>query len=65
MADRQSPFIFVTDGIDSALAQARAVAGDEGVGISGGASAIESPYATHLLYTVRRWDHQTLFKLAV
>ena len=97
-ADRQSPFTFVTDGIDSALAQARAVAGDKDVGIGGGANVIqqylaarlvdelrlhlapvllsagkrlfdhlgnqtielqrtrviESPYATHLFYTVRR-----------
>jgi dihydrofolate reductase len=93
-----SPFTFVTDGIDSALAQARAVAGDKDVGIGGGANVIqqylaaglvdefrlhlapvllgagkplfahlgnqtteleqtrvvESPYATHLFYTVRR-----------
>lgn len=96
-ADRRSPFIFVTDGIDSALAQAQAVAGDKDVGIGGGANVIqqylaaglvdelrlhlapvllgtgkrlfdhlgnqtielqqtrvvESPYATHLFYTVR------------
>ncbi|HYB18553.1 MAG TPA: dihydrofolate reductase family protein [Streptosporangiaceae bacterium] len=93
-----SPFTFVTDGIDSALAQARAVAGDKDVGIGGGANVIqqylaarlvdelrlhvapvllgagkrlfgnlanqtteldrtgviESPYATHLFFTVRR-----------
>jgi dihydrofolate reductase len=97
-ADRQSPFTFVTDGIRSALAQARAVAGDKDVGIGGGADVIqqylaaglldelrlhlapvllgagkplfghvgsktielertrvvESPYATHLFFTVRR-----------
>lgn len=97
-AGRQSPFTFVTDGIDSALAQARAVAGDKDVGIGGGANVIqqylaarlidelrlhlapvllgagkrlfdhlgdqtielqrtrvvESPYATHLFYTLRR-----------
>ncbi len=97
-ADRPSPFTFVTDGIDSALAQARAVAGDKDVGIGGGAnviqqylaarlvdelrlhlapvllgegkrlfdhlgnqtielqrtSVIESPYATHLFYTIPR-----------
>lgn len=96
-ADRPSPFTFVTDGIDSALAQAQAVAGDADVGIGGGADVIqqylaaglvdelrlhlapvllgagrrlfdhlgeqtieldrtrtvESPYATHLYYTVR------------
>lgn len=93
-----SPFTFVTDGIDSALAQAQAAAGDKDVGIGGGANVIqqylaaglvdelrlhlapvllgagkplfdhlgnqtielerprvvESPYATHLFYTVRR-----------
>jgi dihydrofolate reductase len=97
-ADRTSPFTFVTDGIDSALAQARAVAADKDVGIGGGANVIqqylaaglvdelrlhvapvllgagkrlfdnlghqtielegtgviESPYATHLFFTVRR-----------
>jgi dihydrofolate reductase len=97
-AGRQSPFTFVTDGIDVALAQARAAAGDKDVGIGGGASVIqqylaarlvdelrlhlapvllgagkrlfdhlgdqlieleqtrviESPYATHLFYAVRR-----------
>jgi len=97
-ADRTSPFTFVTDGIESALAQARAAAGDKDVGIGGGANVIqqylaaglvnelrlhlapvllgagkrlfgnlgdqtielertgviESPYATHLFFTVRR-----------
>jgi dihydrofolate reductase len=33
-------FTFVTDGIDSALAQARAVAGDRHVAIAGGASTV-------------------------
>jgi dihydrofolate reductase len=33
-------FTFVTDGVDSALAQARAVAGDANVSIAGGASTI-------------------------
>lgn len=93
-----SPFTFVTDGIESALEQARAVAGEKNVGIGGGANVIqqylaaglldelrlhvapvllgsgrrlfehlgdqtielertrvvESPYATHLFFTVRR-----------
>lgn len=92
-----SPFTFVTDGIDSALEQAKAVAQDKDVGIGGGANVIqqylaagfidelrlhlapvllgagkrlfdhlgghpielektgtiESPYATHLYFTVR------------
>jgi dihydrofolate reductase len=95
---QDSPFTFVTDGIESALAQARSVAGDKDVGIGGGANVIqqylaaglidelrlhvapvllgsgrrlfdhlgdetiglertrvvESPYATHLFFTVRR-----------
>ncbi len=93
-----SPFTFVTDGIESALDQARAAAGHKDVGIGGGANVIqqylaaglvdelrlhlapvllgagkrlfdhvgdqttnlertrviESPYATHLYFTVRR-----------
>jgi dihydrofolate reductase len=93
-----SPFTFVTDGIQSALTQARAAAWDKDVGIGGGANVIqqylaaglvdelrlhiapvllgagkrlfdhlgdktielertgviESPYATHLFFTVRR-----------
>jgi dihydrofolate reductase len=97
-AGPDSPFSFVTDGIGSALAQARAVAGDKNVGIGGGAnviqqylaaglvdelrlhlapvllgagkrlfdhlgdqtielertSVIEGPYATHMVFTVRR-----------
>jgi dihydrofolate reductase len=97
-ADRASPFTFVTDGIGSALEQARKVAADKDVGIGGGANVIqqylaaglvdelrlhlapvllgagrrlfdqlgdrtielertrtvESPYATHLFFTVRR-----------
>lgn len=32
------PFVFVTDGIDSALAKAKAAAGDKDVGIGGGAN---------------------------
>jgi dihydrofolate reductase len=34
-------FHFVTDGIDSALAQARAVAGDKDIAVAGGANAIQ------------------------
>jgi dihydrofolate reductase len=93
-----SPFTFVTSGIEDALAQAQAVAGDKDVGIGGGANVIqqylaagrvdelrlhlapvllgagrrlfenlgdqtieleparvvESPYATHLYFTIRR-----------
>jgi dihydrofolate reductase len=51
------------DGIESALAQARADAGDEDVGIWGGANVfqqylaaglIETPAATHLSFNVSR-----------
>ena len=45
----ESPFTFVTDGIDSVLAQARAVAGDKGVGIGGGANVIRQSLATGLV----------------
>jgi dihydrofolate reductase len=38
--DGGTTFTFVTDGMDSALAQARAAAGDKNVAIAGGASAI-------------------------
>lgn len=34
-------YTFVTDGIESALAQARAAAGDKNVGIAGGAQAVQ------------------------
>ncbi len=52
-ADRQSPFTFVTDGIDSALAQARAVAGDKDVGIGGGANVIQQYLAARLIDELR------------
>ena len=42
-------FTFVTDGIESAIEQARAVAGDGGVSISGGASVIGQALAAGLL----------------
>jgi dihydrofolate reductase len=42
-------FTFVTDGIESALAQARAAAGDADVMIAGGASAIRQYLAAGLL----------------
>lgn len=41
-ASPDSPFTFITDGIESALEKARAAAGGE------------SPYATHLYFAVRR-----------
>ena len=62
-------FTFVTDGIESALEQARAAAGDKNVGLGGGTSlfgdlgmdltleltnVLEGPEATHLQYVVRR-----------
>jgi dihydrofolate reductase len=42
-------FHFVTDGIESALAQARAAAGDRDVSIAGGASAVRQYLAAGLL----------------
>ena len=42
-------FHFVTDGIESALAQARAVAGDDDVSIAGGASAVRQYLRAGLL----------------
>jgi dihydrofolate reductase len=42
-------FTFVTDGIESALEQARAAAGDQDVAIAGGASAVQQHLAAGLL----------------
>jgi dihydrofolate reductase len=42
-------FTFVTDGIESALEQARAAAGDKDVAIAGGASAVQQYLAAGLL----------------
>jgi dihydrofolate reductase len=42
-------FHFVTDGIESALEQARAVAGDADVAIAGGASTVRQYLAAGLL----------------
>ena len=42
-------FHFVTDGIESALAQARAVAGDQNIGIAGGASTVQQYLRAGLL----------------
>ena len=44
-AGPESPFTFVTDGIESALAQASSVAGDKNVVIGGGADVIQHPVA--------------------
>jgi dihydrofolate reductase len=48
-----SPFTFVTDGIGSALAQAKAAAGDKNVGIGGGASVIRQYLAAGLVDELR------------
>jgi dihydrofolate reductase len=48
-----SPFTFVTDGIQSALAQARAAAGDKDVGIGGGANVIQQYLAAGLVDELR------------
>jgi dihydrofolate reductase len=42
-------FTFVTDGIESAVEQARAAAGDKGVGIGGGAETIQQALNAELL----------------
>jgi dihydrofolate reductase len=42
-------FTFVTDGIESALGQARAAAGDQDISIAGGASAVQQYLAAGLL----------------
>jgi dihydrofolate reductase len=42
-------FTFVTDGIESALEQARAAAGDQDISIAGGASAVQQYLAAGLL----------------
>jgi dihydrofolate reductase len=42
-------FTFVTDGIESALEQARAAAGDKDISIAGGAKAIQQYLAAGLL----------------
>jgi dihydrofolate reductase len=46
-------FTFVTDGIESALAQARAAAGEKHVGVSGGADAIQQYLRAGLLDEVQ------------
>lgn len=48
-------FHFVTDGIEAALARARAAAGDRDVAVSGGASAVRQCLAAGLLDTL--WLH--------
>ncbi|HEX8305497.1 MAG TPA: dihydrofolate reductase family protein [Jatrophihabitans sp.] len=46
---RGTTFTFVTDGIESALEQARAAAGDQNVAIAGGAQAVQQYLAAGLL----------------
>jgi dihydrofolate reductase len=47
--DGGTTFHFVTDGIESALDQARAAAGDQNVAIAGGASTVQQYLAAGLL----------------
>ena len=47
--DGGTTFHFVTDGIESALEQARAAAGDQDVDIAGGASTVQQYLAAGLL----------------
>jgi dihydrofolate reductase len=49
----ESPFTFVTDGIESALEQAKAAAGDKDVGIGGGANVIQQYLAAGLVDELR------------
>jgi dihydrofolate reductase len=51
--DGGTTFHFVTDGIESALEQARAAAGDNDVSIAGGASAVQQYLAAGLLDELR------------
>lgn len=46
-------FTFVTDGIQSALAQARAAAGNRGVAIAGGASTVNQYLTAGLIHELR------------
>ena len=51
--DGGTTYYFVTDGIESALAQARAAAGDGDVAIMGGATTINQYLAAGLIYELR------------
>jgi dihydrofolate reductase len=45
----ETTFTFVTDGIESAIAKARAVSGDKNVHIMGGATVIQQAFQAHLV----------------
>ena len=49
----ETRFVFVTDGIESALQQARAAAGDARVGIGGGADVVQQYLAAGLVDVLR------------
>jgi dihydrofolate reductase len=51
--DGGTTYYFVTDGIESALAQARAAAGDGDVSVHGGATAVNQYLAAGLIDEVR------------
>jgi dihydrofolate reductase len=59
--DGGTTFHFVTDGIESAMAQARAVPGDANIAIAGGASTVNQYLAAQLLDELRL--HVTPFTL--
>jgi dihydrofolate reductase len=59
--DGGTTFHFVTDGIESAMAQARAVPGDANIAIAGGASTVNQYLAARLLDELRL--HVTPFTL--
>ncbi len=49
MREGGTSFTFVTDGIESAICQAKAAAGEQDVYLSGGASAVQQAFAAGLL----------------
>jgi len=53
VARGETAFTFVTDGIDSALEQARAAAGDRNVAVGGGASVVRQVLSTGLVDEVQ------------
>ena len=53
VASGETAFTFVTDGIDNALEQARAAAGDRNVAVGGGASVVRQALGTGLVDEVQ------------
>jgi len=61
--DSQTTFRFVTDGVEAAMQQARAVPGDADIAITGGASTVNQYLAAGLLDELHL--HITPFTLGV